>query len=295
MGICKCRKRSDLFCYHCDKAVCFDCITEPTHKLGKVTTYCDWLMNPVNTIPVCPLSGVSLTESDDVIRFMNLQIFLLEAINGYGSSKPNNTALAGFTIPGTEEPMVPPFEDQSKLAQQIREKLSKFPWISELISLQRETPETTVHRDINAGKLDIPPVLQITGKKPTPADDYTTTPPQQSGIASRKTTSTNQTNEHIHIDLNSHLNSHLRPDDDPEYKYRPKPIRKVFEALGFLSTATMSKAQHYQVNGKRAIFVFALLFTLSMVFFMGMSLTESALSEVQSTIPAIDKPVLEQI
>jgi len=281
MGICKFRKRSELFCYHCEKAVCFDCITEPHHKLAKVTTYVEWL-EPRDSVsdkqpagPVCALSNKPLTEADEVIRFMNLQIYLLEAINEYGSSKPNITALAGFTIPGTKEPMVPPPEEQSKLAQEIREKLSRFPWISELIALQRETEKNNEKITSNPEKSASTPDISVkttTTRKMISPDDYNPAPTlQTSGIASRKTTGT------AGSDYTVDLTQHIRTDDDPEYKYRPKPIRKVFEALGFLSSATISKAQHYQVSGRRGLFVFALLVTLLMVFLMGMSLTEVTL------------------
>jgi len=272
MGICKCRKRSELFCYHCEKAVCFDCITEPSHKLAKVTTYVEWLNKPDNPPPVCPLSNKPLTEKDEVIRFMNMQIFLLEAINEYGSSLPNVTALAGFTIPGTEEPMVPPPEDHSKLAQQIREKLSRFPWISDLISLQRENSLKNSEKAEKPGITEFP-ANKTASRKALSPEDYTPTPSigSQSVIASRKTTIPSgnlgvptTTNSDFSVDLGS-----MAKDDDPEYKYRPKPIRKVFEALGFISSATMSKAQHYQFSGRRAAFIFALLITLVIVFFYG--------------------------
>jgi len=233
---------------------------------------------------------------------MNLEIFLLEAINEYGSSKPNVTALAGFTIPGTEEPMAPPPEDQSKLAQQIREKLSRFPWISDLIALQRENSQKNSEKpnpnplslSEKSGITDFPANKQTLSRKTLSPEDYTPTSSigHQSVIAhSRKTTTPggNVGNPTTNSDFTTvDFSSHLTKDDDPEYKYRPKPIRKVFEALGFLSSATISKAQHYQFSGKRAVIMFALLITLIVVFFMGMSLSERTLNDAQSKIPAID-------
>jgi len=143
MGICKCRKRTDLFCWHCHRAVCLDCITDEEHNLAYVGTYIKWLDSPESPPLVCPLSKAIITATDEVIRFMNLDIFLLSSIDEYGKNKPPNTALAGFTIPGTNDPMVPPPEDKSKLAQQIRQKLNKFPWISTMIALQTElVPQT---------------------------------------------------------------------------------------------------------------------------------------------------------
>jgi hypothetical protein len=226
---------------------------------------------------------------------MNLQIFLLDAINEYGANKPNVTALAGFTIPGTQEPMVPPPEDQSKLAQQIREKLSKFPWISELIALQVESHEKNPEKTnlVSSPEKSAVP-LDVSGNRTTrkvSPEDYTPTPTlQQSGIASRKTASTPTIGTNT-SDYSVDLTAHLPTDDDPEFKYRPKPIRKVFEALGFISSATIAKAAHYSVSGRRLIFLIALVVTLVMVLFMGMSLTEGVLNDAQSNIPALDRPV----
>eukprot|EP01124_Arcella_intermedia_P012803 TRINITY_DN19181_c0_g1_i2.p1 TRINITY_DN19181_c0_g1~~TRINITY_DN19181_c0_g1_i2.p1 ORF type:complete len:276 (-),score=47.34 TRINITY_DN19181_c0_g1_i2:111-938(-) len=267
MGICKCRKRTDLFCYHCQKAVCYDCMVEEGHALSKIATYEDWLNNATNPPPTCALSGRPINSTSESIRFTNLKLYHLEAINEYGSSKPKSTALAGYTIPELRIPMVPPVEDQSKLAQQIREKLSRFEWISELIALQHETrsPDPKTPTDPASDS------LHLSDRLPPAQNGFNSSQPAQySGMSARK-----QAQTEVTVEIPPRL-----VDDDPQFKYRPKPIRKFFEALGFISETTTTKAKDYRFKGKgMVIFVGALLFTLAVVIFLGMNMSETIVAE----------------
>jgi len=312
MGICKCRKKADLFCWHCQKTVCLDCITDEGHKLAYIGTYDDWLSHPNVPPAVCPLSMKILSEGDDVIRFMNL-LFLVSAIDDYGKSKPANTALAGFTIPGTDEPMVPPPEEQSKLAQQIRQKLSKFPWIANIIALQSEiVPQT----DKQPPTLPYSPfaalarpegyalAMNINDKsdKTTSSEidsNYTSDPlstiPQASplGIAPRKIgTNTvsggfptkkvpRPTSSEKSVEIDVHTSAkgipytpqRFREEDADLDKYKWRSID--MEALGFGGTTrTGVLAQRYQITGKRLFLIVALIVTLVVVFFLSMGIDE---------------------
>jgi len=133
MGVCKkCRKISPFFCYHCRSTVCYDCITDLEHRIAPVVLFEKYLLNPSDCEAMCPMTGALITEKDEVIRFMNMQLFLISSIDEYGSQKSFSVSeVNDFTIPGSEEPMLPPPGDKSKLAQEIRTKLSHFKWFNE--------------------------------------------------------------------------------------------------------------------------------------------------------------------
>jgi hypothetical protein len=137
MGVCKCKKRTDLWCYKTVKPVCLDCIVDSEHQLTCVAPYVDWLNNPHEQDPICPLTQTKINDASNSIRFMNLQVFHLDAILNHCAQFPSNTAVAGFTIPGTEIPMLPQISDQTKLANNIREKLKKSPVMLRIIESQQ--------------------------------------------------------------------------------------------------------------------------------------------------------------
>src|SRR3989338_3124828 len=61
MGVCKCRKRSDLFCFNHKRAVCGSCIEE--HGECTVRTYRAWLRDSAYLEPACVKCGHSLLSS----------------------------------------------------------------------------------------------------------------------------------------------------------------------------------------------------------------------------------------
>lgn len=139
MGVCKCKKRTDLWCRRTVKPVCLDCIVDSDHQLSTIIQYVDWLNNPIEQEPIiCPLTKTPIVDPLNSIRFTNLQIFHLDAIIEYCSQFPLNTAAAGFVIPGSEIQMLPASNDQSALANQIREKLKKSPIMARIIESQKE-------------------------------------------------------------------------------------------------------------------------------------------------------------
>jgi len=103
--------------------------------------FANYLLNPGDCDAICPLAGRVITDNDQVIRFMNMQLFLLSSIDEYGSKKSLNiNSVNELTIPGTDEPMLPSSSDKSKLAQEIRTKLSQFKWFIEKSSSVNEPP-----------------------------------------------------------------------------------------------------------------------------------------------------------
>eukprot|EP01125_Pyxidicula_operculata_P020174 TRINITY_DN7404_c0_g1_i1.p1 TRINITY_DN7404_c0_g1~~TRINITY_DN7404_c0_g1_i1.p1 ORF type:complete len:304 (-),score=44.23 TRINITY_DN7404_c0_g1_i1:66-977(-) len=289
MGRCQCRKLTNFYCWHCNQSVCFDCVVEDEHRLAYVSTYQEWVEKGCAESPPqpkCPLSGKLLTEKDDVIRFMNFQIYDIQAINSYGASLPKNTALNGFKIPGTDIPMVSilPKEANTKLAQQIRKKLKQFTWISELID-QAEAiiANPTVSPPSSSPASPTKPISTNQGITILSPDD-----------GKRSVNRKILTDDHsIQIDLSNSSQTtttqsarDVESGDADDKKYKRRPIRSVFEALGFVSSTSNNTArtsQPYLITGRRLVFLFLLVATLMVVFFLSMNIEEALTVTVEET------------
>lgn len=80
-----------------------------------VGSYEEWVDSLEPKSPVCCLTKKNLTLEDEVIRFMNmgnyylqlkeililLELYLVDAIDEYGRSRPADTSLSWYTIPNT--------------------------------------------------------------------------------------------------------------------------------------------------------------------------------------------------
>jgi len=108
MGLCKCRKITDLYCFKHKKPVCENCIVSD-HRTCHVDTYIKWLTDSEILPPTCVICKGELTP-DSVVRLSCLHCCHIECLELHGSSFPPNTARAGFTcpVPGCNTPLVPP-------------------------------------------------------------------------------------------------------------------------------------------------------------------------------------------
>jgi len=79
-----------------------------------------------------------------------LHLSHLSCIDKYGGSLPANTALAGFQCPNCNKSMIPPIESDTELANNVRQKLSKFLWIANQLQHyqqhQREVSQNSNHQ-----------------------------------------------------------------------------------------------------------------------------------------------------
>jgi len=240
--------------------VCYDCITDPEHRIATVVQFGKYLLNPGDCESVCPLTKKRITEQDEVIRFMNMQLFLLEAIKEYGFQKsPLVNSLDQLTIPGADEPMLPSPDDKSKLAQEIRMKLSQFDWFKDKLSSSvndvyvSSRPTNTITSNTTTSTFVAP-------RKPAPSSEFVIDM------------------EDIHT-------------DDPQGKNRHKPLRKVYETIslmyGPLSPVklllTLLRTSYFKLNTNRNLFILGIIITIGILFFMGFSLSDEGTIEPQNT------------
>jgi len=279
--------------------VCYDCVIDSDHFLHYVGSYEEWVDNLETKPVVCPLTGKILTPDDDVIRFKNMQIFLMSAIDEYGKSKPPNTPLTDFTIPNTKELMVPPPEDQTKIANYIREKLKVFLWIRDQINQESVAPQTITTDKSKA--LFAEPIVKIEGL--TDSGNAVDPLALPVGIASRKTATGKPrvvSAEHTHdpvIESHSSKTPFSPPRrfptdmDDEDEKYKRRTID--MDALGFTNTNRNSTtAQRYRITGKRLLLFLALILTLFIVILLSVNMDEITAKSIfadsqNETLPAL--------
>ncbi|KYQ89376.1 hypothetical protein DLAC_10037 [Tieghemostelium lacteum] len=126
MGICKCKKRSEDFCYQHKKFVCDDCVI-PDHPVCYINSYVNWLTDSEPEEPVCEICKDEL-NSENSVRLCCYHIFHPECIDVYANSLPPNTTSAGYVCPKCSKPIIPNNESNSPLAQNIKKIFSISPW-----------------------------------------------------------------------------------------------------------------------------------------------------------------------
>eukprot|EP01112_Ceratiomyxa_fruticulosa_P008313 TRINITY_DN2153_c0_g1_i2.p1 TRINITY_DN2153_c0_g1~~TRINITY_DN2153_c0_g1_i2.p1 ORF type:complete len:369 (-),score=69.96 TRINITY_DN2153_c0_g1_i2:148-1254(-) len=132
MGICKCKKRTESFCFVHKKAVCETCIVLD-HPTCVVRSYFEWLNDNEYETPLCGICKGELA-SDNSVRLMCFDLFHPECIDVYASSLPSNTALAGYVCPSCNNScLIPPSSNTSPLANSIRTAFQKSPWAIPLL------------------------------------------------------------------------------------------------------------------------------------------------------------------
>lgn len=306
MGICKCRKRTDLFCFVHKKAVCETCICTD-HQVCVVKSYFDWLSEPEYEQPVC---GVCKGEVDanNMVRFLCLDMFHPECIDVYASSLPTNTALAGYTCPTCDKSILPTPSNTSALAQQIRKTFGNSPWAARVLGPSEEenvdlggspadTPkyENSLQSEPQITSSSSPPTHSVPSSNITTPDTSLYATPSQPDIHSTSHKDPldplsyhpppSSSSTTINIDQHSYgVTSHRKApkplgssgavpyqqmDDEDEDKYRRKGFLQLFAALGLVSTPANADAKRgVQLDMKKVTLLFAGFATLFILYFL---------------------------
>lgn len=238
MGFCKCKRRTDLFCFECKKSVCEKCILEE-HQTCLVKKYVDWLTDAEADPATCGVCKGEL-HSENVIRLMCFDLFHPECLDVYASSLPPHTAKAGYLCPSCAKPIFPADTD-NPMAVKIKEYLSQAAWAKPLQQVWKPEPET-------------PP----THLGPTAPVESGGGFDDSIGIASRKP----QRDYSIMIN-----------DEDEEDKYKKRSVMQLFNALGLVQQSKPKSGRKIRVNKQRLLFLIVLAICLTIVVYIGTSLT----------------------
>ncbi|PRP87638.1 hypothetical protein PROFUN_04665 [Planoprotostelium fungivorum] len=287
MGICKCKRRTDLFCYVHKKAVCETCITTD-HRLVRIAarlksdksqcvvrTYVEWLTESEYEDPICPVCKDKIQSDGDVLRLLCMHLIHPECLDVHASSLPNHTAKAGYQCPDCQKPIFPPPDNRSPLAQQINDHLSNASWsrglMAKSITEQPQSslykndeiaislPQTTLplSRSSSVGELERPPNTNSIIVDINSID---------SGVASRK-----------HGIRESGSNNSIFIDSSEEGdKYQRRSFTQLLVALGLANPPSKSKSRggtRIRLNTKKMIVIAIVMLCLLTVIVFGSSIS----------------------
>jgi hypothetical protein len=106
MGVCKCRKRTSLFCFDHKKAVCLDCVED--HAVCTVRTYREWLRDSSFAPQQCALCSAPLNNNgghesaSETIRLVCMHVLHKHCLDQHASTLPPTTTLTGFSCPNCQ-------------------------------------------------------------------------------------------------------------------------------------------------------------------------------------------------
>eukprot|EP01113_Clastostelium_recurvatum_P034759 TRINITY_DN4758_c0_g1_i1.p1 TRINITY_DN4758_c0_g1~~TRINITY_DN4758_c0_g1_i1.p1 ORF type:complete len:331 (-),score=96.26 TRINITY_DN4758_c0_g1_i1:65-1057(-) len=277
MGICKCKKRTDLFCFVHKKAVCEQCICTD-HQTCVVRTYVEWLKESEYEPAVCGICKGELF-ADNVVRLLCMDLFHPECIDVYSSSLPPHTAQAGYVCPTCNNTcIIPPASNRDPLAQNIRKAFESSTWTAGMASngdtpADKATSNGVSHNhdhdhdsthsgnddakyleDLYVQPLDLPPHNAPSSPSPYyPPNPYASTPSSASNTSSYTQNTYQYPPSPAQVPSTGNLYgvasrkghqqfADMLHDDEDEDKYRKKGITQLFSFLGLLSSSDASVA-----------------------------------------------------
>lgn len=144
MGMCKCRKRTQLFCFVHKKAVCEDCVVD--HAVCVVGKYMEWLKDGSHDPPSCAVCNELFTDvhldGSSTLRLPCLHVVHTQCLDDHAQSLPNYTALAGYQCPLCSVPFIPALDgdNPSRLQTVLLDHITSTEWGARFKPQSRTTP-----------------------------------------------------------------------------------------------------------------------------------------------------------
>eukprot|EP01122_Echinamoeba_exundans_P004800 TRINITY_DN15030_c0_g1_i1.p1 TRINITY_DN15030_c0_g1~~TRINITY_DN15030_c0_g1_i1.p1 ORF type:complete len:282 (-),score=20.64 TRINITY_DN15030_c0_g1_i1:32-877(-) len=120
MGICKCRKRTDLFCFVHRKAVCQNCLCSEGHKLCYIKTYSEWLNDSQFTTLSCGVCSGELTDPETSVRLPCLDAFHTKCLLSHFASELASENRSCITC---KHAIIPENSEENGLFADMRQQL----------------------------------------------------------------------------------------------------------------------------------------------------------------------------
>jgi len=312
MGICKCKKRADLFCFVHKKPVCEQCIVNE-HLTCAIKTYVDWLTDSDYEQPVCGICKGDL-HPDNVVRLTCLDMFHPECLDMHASSLPPHTAKAGYLCPSCSKPLFPT-DERTPLAKHVLKHLSKSAWSSSFVTGKIADPSFDADSSVssNANPLTSTPYSKDTPPStPSHLQSPTLSPLAPSSSPLSPTSSQQPLKRQVGVSDNNNINDsssfgsrrgkeqlkehaiHMlndaeQNDEDDNDKYKKRSVTQLLVALGLMQPAKASSGRRgkgIRLDAKRILMIVALLTCLITVFVMGLSILDSDTSTSDTPAPA---------
>jgi len=171
MGLCKCPKRkvTNQFCFEHRVNVCEHCMVQ-SHDKCVVQSYLAWLQDS-DYSNECPFCDVPLQSDMECVRLVCYHLFHWSCLHKYFSELPANTAPAGYCCPTCSQPLFPPSNLVSPVADQLRRILKDVNWARPGLGLPLLAESLERH----------PELLPPSGPRPSPEgeDQGNQTQPEQ--------------------------------------------------------------------------------------------------------------------
>mmetsp|Transcript_4972 Transcript_4972/g.12369 ORF Transcript_4972/g.12369 Transcript_4972/m.12369 type:complete len:290 (-) Transcript_4972:126-995(-) len=246
MGICRCRKRTDLFCFVHKKHVCTSCICEQ-HEDCVVKTYLEWLQDSDYAFPPKCLVCQKDIQANDALRLSCLELAHPSCIDTLALSLPANTAQAGYTCPSCSKPLVPPPSDLSPLAETVRSHIRKSAWAD------RVYPSLKAAEQFQA--------LEQQKQSAATAAATAAAAPATSGYSDTDTVVIPMSSSAA---MTSRKGARAAPveladEDEDEDKYRPRSFLQFLAVLGLMTTPSPGSKSSKPVLNVQRIIVLCLL------------------------------------
>jgi len=125
MGLCKCRKVSNLFCFEHRANVCEHCMIKD-HPKCIVRSYLQWLQDSEFSSE-CRLCRQPLAAAD-VLRLPCYDVFHWHCLAKHFAALPAHTAPAGYTCPTCESRAIPTDSMSGPVVDAVRQAFSDTAW-----------------------------------------------------------------------------------------------------------------------------------------------------------------------
>lgn len=134
MGLCKCPKRqvTTQFCFEHRVNVCENCMVV-NHQKCTVQSYIQWLKDS-DFDSSCTLCG-HLLDNEDCVRLICYHVFHWNCLNLRQQSLPENTAPGSHTCPACNDPILPPANLVSPVADVLRTRLGQANWARNVLEM----------------------------------------------------------------------------------------------------------------------------------------------------------------
>lgn len=241
MGICKCRKRTQQFCFVHRKPVCTACILD--HPTCVVAPYLEWLKDSDYHAPHCSICREEYSQHDATVRLCCNHVFHPACIQALAEQQPPHTAQAGYTCPTCSAAIIPSPEDETELALALKGVLEEQPWAKAFLSSQPVQQEPTMPSSPGPSAGGFTPASPSGGGSSSGGGDFSFTP------VSRKAREPG----------NSRLEEY--PDDEDKDKYRRRGAAQLMVALGIIQPGQKGNV----LNSKRLLMIFLLVSLLLLV------------------------------
>lgn len=283
MGLCKCPKRrvTNQFCFEHRVCVCENCMVT-NHPICVVQSYLQWLQDS-DYNSICELCNKEL-HIDDSIRLTCYHVFHWSCLDHFCRQLPPTTAPRGYTCPSCKNPLFPPANLVSPVADVLKEKLAGVNWARAGLGLPLLAEEREVKKSNKVSQRSSLPTTNHNGPHSVLVDvggssTVDGTFNRTIATSSNSTTVLNDLGSNINRGKGVYqgINKNVDHDDD---KYKRRPISELITTwwkITFGTTALRTTRSRRSIVRRYCLFGTFILLAAFLFFFAMSRLSRSSL------------------